>query len=471
MKDLLTLFFLYFKIGLVNFGGGYAMLPLLQRELCEKRKWVTEEEIANYYAVGQSTPGAIAVNVATFVGKKRAGIVGAIFATLGFISPAFIIIFLIATVLTNFTNNQYVQYALNGIYAVVLPLIIYGISKLFKSSIVDIFSLVLAISVAILAITVKQIPLYVYIIFAAFYGVIVSLIKNKGKEEVKKIEEKSNEKNTDKKSVVSLIIGLFLGVVLGFIALPIAYVSKNKKMKEGIYATIIIWLILLCSTLVTIFNHGNPLFFRLYFEFFRVGLCAFGGGLATIPFLNELSETTGWFSLTDLNMMIAISESTPGAIGVNMSTYVGYLTTMHEFNNHVLAFVGSMISTLGLVSPSVIVILLVSVILQKFKDNKYVKYLMYGLRAASVGLIICACYSVLCITIFNHYDGVNAITYAFNNAVGDNFYTKIPSFMNLLINYRMFIVSTIFGILIFKFKKHPIFYIIAGAIIGLILQL
>ena len=458
-------------MGIVNFGGGYAMLPLLQKELCEKRGWTTEEEIANYYAVGQSTPGAIAVNVATFIGKKRCGILGGIAATLGFVSPAFIIIFLIASILTNFIDNQYVKYALNGIYAVVLPLIIYGISKLFKSSIVDIFSFILAILTAILAITVKQIPLYVYILFAAVYGIVVSLIKNKGKKEMPLDQSDIIVEKKEKTNKLLFVLGMFLGITLGAIAIPFAYIFRKKELKEGIYSTLILWLILLASTLVCIFNNGNPLFFRLFIEFFRIGLCAFGGGLATIPFLTELSETLGWFTIEELNMMIAISESTPGAIGVNMSTYVGYLASMQAFNNPFLGFLGSIISTLGLVSPSIIVIILISLVLEKFNKNKYVKYLMYGLRAASVGLIICACYSIFKTTIFNHYDGINSIKYAYENMVGNNFFEKFSNFLDLLVNYRMFIVSGIFLVFIFKIKKHPIFYIILGAIIGLILQL
>ena len=95
MKELLSLYFIFFKIGIVNFGGGYAMLPLLSRELVDKRGWTTNAELADYYAIGQCTPGAIAVNVSTFIGFKRKGTFGGMVATLGFISPAFIIIFLI----------------------------------------------------------------------------------------------------------------------------------------------------------------------------------------------------------------------------------------------------------------------------------------------------------------------------------------------------------------------------------------
>ena len=108
MKEYFQLYFLFFKLGIVNFGGGYALLPLLDKELCEKRKWATSQELADYYAIGQCTPGAMAVNVSTFIGIKRKGVLGGVLATLGFVSPAFIIIFLIASVLTGFNDNEYV---------------------------------------------------------------------------------------------------------------------------------------------------------------------------------------------------------------------------------------------------------------------------------------------------------------------------------------------------------------------------
>ena len=160
-KRLFMLCILFFKLGIVNFGGGYALLPLLSRELAEKRHWTTDEELADYYAVGQCTPGAIAVNVSTFIGYKVCGILGGIMATISFVFPAFIIIFIIATVLTNFNDNPFVINALAGINVVVFILILSAIFKLSRKSIVDIWGLLLALAVAILSIFVKQIPLYV----------------------------------------------------------------------------------------------------------------------------------------------------------------------------------------------------------------------------------------------------------------------------------------------------------------------
>ena len=127
MKKLLMLYAVFFKMGIVNFGGGYALLPLLQKELVEKYKWATDEEVIDYYAIGQCTPGAIAVNVSTFIGYKVKGVLGGIFATLGFISPAFFIIFIIATVLSNFSDILQVQSAFKAIRVCVFVLILSAI--------------------------------------------------------------------------------------------------------------------------------------------------------------------------------------------------------------------------------------------------------------------------------------------------------------------------------------------------------
>ena len=207
---------------------------------------------------------------------------------------------------------------------------------------------------------------------------------------------------------------------------------------------------------------------RLFLEFFRIGICAFGGGLATIPFLEELSKTTGWFTLEQLGNMIAISESTPGAIGVNMSTYVGYLVGMAEFNNVFMGFVGGVIATLGFVSPSVIVILIVCQFLNKFKESKYVKWAFYGLRAASLGLICAAAYSVLRLSIVKP----DAALDCFNGITKENFFSEIWSSISdacvSFFDFKSLALALFLGILVFKYKKHPILYIILAAIIGII---
>ncbi|WP_295765517.1 chromate transporter [uncultured Oscillibacter sp.] len=125
---------------------------------------------------------------------------------------------------------------------------------------------------------------------------------------------------------------------------------------------------------------------KLYWEFFKTGLFAVGGGMATLPFLQSIGESTGWYTYGDLMNMLAVSESTPGPIGINMATYVGFT---------VAGIPGALVATIGEVTPSIIVILIVAAVLHSFRDNKYVDHAFYGLRPASTGLIGAACVAVI----------------------------------------------------------------------------
>ena len=147
MKELFELFWLFAKMGSVTFGGGYAMLPILQRELVEKRGWVTNEELADYYAVGQCTPGIIAVNTSTFIGEKRRGVVGGIASTLGFVFPSIIIISLIAAFLSNFAELAVVRNAFAGIQACVGVLILNAVVKLMKGAVKNVPAILIYLAV------------------------------------------------------------------------------------------------------------------------------------------------------------------------------------------------------------------------------------------------------------------------------------------------------------------------------------
>ena len=152
MNVLVDLFLTFSRIGVCTFGGGYAMLPILQRELVESKKWATEEELADYYAVGQCTPGIIAVNTATFVGRSQAGIAGGVIATLGLVFPSLVIIMLIAAFLQNFMHLEFVVHAFNGVRAGVVALILSSVIKLFKNAVLDwptrvIYAVVLVLAV------------------------------------------------------------------------------------------------------------------------------------------------------------------------------------------------------------------------------------------------------------------------------------------------------------------------------------
>ena len=171
MKELFDLFLTFCKIGALTFGGGYAMLPLIQREIVENKKWSTEKEILDYYAVGQCTPGVIAVNTATFIGYKLRGIIGGIVATLGVIFPSIVIILIIATFLQNFADLAIVQSAFAGIRVAVVALIITTVVKLIKSSIKDYLGVIIAIIAFVISTFIGLSPVYV-VIAAALTGFI-----------------------------------------------------------------------------------------------------------------------------------------------------------------------------------------------------------------------------------------------------------------------------------------------------------
>ena len=183
MKELLDLYWTFVRIGLVTFGGGYAMLPILERELADKRHWTTLEELRDYFSIGQCTPGIIAMNVSTFIGEKRKGIKGAIAASLGFLTGPIILILIIAMFISNFAQLEVVQHAFAGIRVCVCVLILQAILRLWKSSVVDPVALVIYLVVFALhacsGILPVKIPAAVLVILAGIAGIIISDRRNR----------------------------------------------------------------------------------------------------------------------------------------------------------------------------------------------------------------------------------------------------------------------------------------------------
>lgn len=180
---------------------------------------------------------------------------------------------------------------------------------------------------------------------------------------------------------------------------------------------------------------------QLMFEFCKTGLFAVGGGLATLPFLYEMAEKTGWFTNQDILNLIAISESTPGAIGINMSTYVGFLTS---------GVPGAICATLALAAPSVVIIVLIAKCMEQFKNSPVVSAIFCGLRPASTGLIVAAGLNVAQMAFLKSDAGANILSALNLPAIG---------------------LTVVLFVLLRKFKLHPIAYIGAAAVIGCIFQL
>ncbi|MDO4535022.1 MAG: chromate transporter [Clostridium perfringens] len=176
------------------------------------------------------------------------------------------------------------------------------------------------------------------------------------------------------------------------------------------------------------------IYFLLFIEFFKIGLFSIGGGLATLPFLYELADKYHWIDSSMISNMIAVSESTPGPIGINMATYCGF---------KVSGILGGIIASLALVVPAFFIIIFIFKFLNKFNENFYIQSMFYGIKPAVIALIIIPC-----------------ITLMKNSFLSNNY-----------INIKSLIVFFTLFILVWKFKKHPIFYIILGAILGLLLKL
>ena len=178
MKLLLQMFLTFAKVGVMTFGGGYAMLPILQREVVDNKGWATEEELMDYFAIAQCTPGVIAVNTATFIGQKLKGTLGGIFATLGVVFPSLIIISLLAGVIEAFSHLVWVQNAFGGIRVCVCVLIANAVVKLYKKAVVDIPAFIIFLLVAVGSIFLPVSPV-IFVLIAAAAGIILKAMGGK----------------------------------------------------------------------------------------------------------------------------------------------------------------------------------------------------------------------------------------------------------------------------------------------------
>ncbi len=189
----------------------------------------------------------------------------------------------------------------------------------------------------------------------------------------------------------------------------------------------------------------TSLYLRLFWEYFKTGLFAVGGGPATIPFLQDISARTGWFTLQELADMLAVSESTPGPIGVNMATYIGFKLG---------GIPGSLVATAGLVTPSVIIILIVAGFLKAFRNNKYVEHVFYGIRPASAALIASAAVNVALICLFN-----------VDEFLGGGTFISMISIRSLILAVVLWILTNYVP----KIRDlHPVIFIAISAVIGIV---
>ena len=186
-------------------------------------------------------------------------------------------------------------------------------------------------------------------------------------------------------------------------------------------------------------------YLRLFWEFFQTGLFAVGGGMATLPFLKNIGQATGWYTYTDLMNMLAVSESTPGPIGINMATYVGYTTA---------GIPGALAATIGIIIPGIVLVLIITAILDKFRNNVYVEGAFYGLRPASVGLITAAGILVVEISL------MNTALYQQTGSIADLFQWKAIVLAALLLVLTRWVKKTK--------GLHPVYFIVFSAVVGIV---
>lgn len=175
MKKLLEMFLTFAKVGVMTFGGGMAMLPILQREVVENKGWATDEELTDYFAIGQCTPGVIAVNTATFIGQKHAGIMGGIVATLGVVFPSLVIITALAGLITSFSHLEWVQNAFAGIRVCVCVLILNATLKLWQGAVKDVWGVLIFAAVLAASIFTDISPV-IFVLLAAVAGIVIRCV-------------------------------------------------------------------------------------------------------------------------------------------------------------------------------------------------------------------------------------------------------------------------------------------------------
>ena len=195
------------------------------------------------------------------------------------------------------------------------------------------------------------------------------------------------------------------------------------------------------------------IYLKLAFEFFKTGLFSIGGGMATIPFLMEIAQKYDWYTMEDLSNFIAISESTPGPVGVNMATYSGY---------NAAGIPGALVATLFLVLPSFIVIMIISSFLKKFRENKYVINSFYGIRPTVAGLLFVVAFTL-----------IKGIVFPVSGSQNDPGMILISSTSTLLNLTSLIIIAACFGLMQIKpiKKLHPVIWIVIGAVLGIVLKL
>jgi len=312
-KSLGTLFFTFFKIGLFTFGGGYAMIALLEEEFIQRRKWLDKDEFLDMAAIAESTPGPVAINSATYLGYKLAKVPGAATATVAVCLPSFLIIYAISLFFEQFTQLTVIANAFKGIQVCVI-----------------------------------------YLIFSAGVRMLKALDKS------------------------PFATGVLAAVMLVMVGLSLAGVSPSCSSFSAVRQ---VWL----HGSSAAERKGSKMFLKLFLTFLEIGAVSFGGGYGMISLIREKVLLNGWLSEAEFLSFIAVSESTPGPLAVNMATFIG------ASQGGVL---GAFCATLGVVLPSFFIILLIAALIHDLLKYAGVEAFLSGVRPCVVALILSTAFTM-----------------------------------------------------------------------------
>ncbi len=356
--NIFQLFLVFLKIGTFSFGGGHAMIPLIEKELVKKRKWITEDTMKYMIAISETTPGPVAINMATFVGYRLKRLWGAFIATFGVIFSPVLIIIIIGFVLTSLLDNTYFNVVLQGFRLGAIVLISHSVIIIFKRTTKSFFGFLLIILGFTISLLTKANALVVMIILLA-YLVIESIMiiphENRmpflSKIKVVKGKERAKPKRTNKKILIFIfmIVGV-LSLLYGLVFIAGAKPGLNILRDSGI--------------------------------FFLVSLFTIGGGHAMIPMMESFLVHFKVIPYDILLNLAAIAESTPGPFSVNMATVVGL------FEGGKMAILGGVLTSISIILPSFIIIVFVARHFDRFIQNKVIRRTLGYLLALVVGLLM-----------------------------------------------------------------------------------
>ncbi len=436
------------------------MISVITHEVVEKKKYIDSEEFSDVVAIAESTPGPIAINSATYIGYRKAGVLGAISASIGVALPSLIIIYLISLFFAKVLEYPLVKRAFSGIQCGVSVLIITAGLKLLKNVKKNAISYVLMAASLLLLILINftnvGISTIYFVIVGAILGIAIYYTPKK-KDTAKKQKNANNrpiggdlDKNgasldsenealnaSIKKAKVRRLVNIVTLTVTALVILTLLYFGAIYKVvgKE------------------VILNLSNSRFYKgflnvseLFATFFKVGLFSFGGGYGMLPLMLEETVGNGWLTELEFANFLAVAESTPGPIAVNMATYVGSTQG---------GLLGSIMATIGVITPSVIVILIIVALLKNFLQYTIVRSALYGMKPVICGMILATGIDLAVTNVFPKIEEFSFV--GFSPAA--LCITMVIAFITVLVKK------------VFKKNVSPILLIVVSACLGMLLTI